>query len=110
MNLKRPYVIVLFVLLAVWLTMPTAAVTQVGGGDLTYTPKNSLPVVFSHQKHLSGKDLTCADCHYQVFEMAKGSYKMDMEKMTKAMFCGKCHDGQKTFGCNEPQKCSICHR
>ena len=105
--MKKLYVAVF---IAVVLSILTAAWAQVGGGDLTYTPKNSLPVVFSHKNHLSGKALKCADCHYQVFEMAKGSYKMEMEKMTKAMFCGKCHDGQKTFGCTEPQKCSLCHR
>jgi c(7)-type cytochrome triheme protein len=83
---------------------------QVGGGDLTFAPRNVLPVVFSHKKHVSGKGLACTDCHYQFFQMAQGSYKMDMAKMTKSEFCGRCHDGKMTFDVKAPQNCSRCHR
>lgn len=105
--MKKLYVIALF---AVWLSIPIAARAQVGGGDLTFKPRNALPVMFSHQQHVSGKGLKCTDCHYQFFQMAQGSYKMEMDKMTKAVFCGRCHDGQKTFDVKDPQKCSRCHR
>jgi c(7)-type cytochrome triheme protein len=105
--MKKLYVIALC---TVWLTIPTAARAQVGGGDLTFTPKNSLPVLFSHQLHVSVKKLKCADCHYQFFQMARGSYKMDMEKITKAGFCGKCHDGRMTFDVKDTKNCSRCHR
>lgn len=105
--MKRLYAVVLF---AIYLSIPTAAQAPVGGGDLTFTPKDSLPVIFSHEKHLKGKAIKCADCHYQFFQMAHGSYKMDMEKMNKAMFCGSCHNGQKAFDVKDTQKCSLCHR
>ena len=83
---------------------------QVGGGDLTFTPPDVQPVVFSHKKHVNGKRLACTDCHYQFFQMAQGSYKMDMAKMTKSEFCGRCHDGKMTFDVKDPHNCSRCHR
>ncbi len=105
--MKRLYLVVLFAFL---LSIPIAALTQVGGGDLTFTPKDTLPVVFSHKEHLKGKAISCADCHYQFFQMAHGSFKMDMDKMNKAMFCGGCHNGQKAFDVKDSKSCSRCHR
>ena len=64
---------------------------MVGGGDLTFRPKGAAPVVFSHEFHVKSRGLKCTGCHYQVFQMTQGSYKMDMDKITKGAFCGKCH-------------------
>jgi c(7)-type cytochrome triheme protein len=83
---------------------------KVGGGNLTFSPKNASPVVFSHEKHVHEKGLKCTGCHYQIFQMAQGSYKMDMNKITKGDFCGKCHNGQKGFDVKEEKNCSRCHR
>jgi len=91
--------------------MPLWAFSQkVGGGDLTFTPKNAKPVVFSHDKHVNGKGLKCTGCHYQIFQMAQGSYKMEMSKITKRDFCGKCHNGQKAFDVQDEKNCDRCHR
>jgi c(7)-type cytochrome triheme protein len=93
-----------------FLSIPLIALAQkVGGGDLTFAPKNASPVVFSHEKHVS-KGLKCAGCHYQIFQMAKGSFKMDMTKITKGDFCGKCHNGQKAFDVEDRKNCVRCHR
>ncbi len=99
-------------LLAFSLFIPfTAFAEKIGGGDITFTPKGALPVVFSHDKHVNGKGLKCTGCHYQVFQMEKGSsYKMDMTKMTKGDFCGKCHNGQKSFDVKDEKNCSRCHK
>lgn len=83
---------------------------KVGGGDITFKPKNSGQVVFSHDKHVSGKGLKCTGCHYQIFQMQQGSYKMDMDKITKGDFCGKCHNGQKSFDVKEQSNCGKCHK
>jgi c(7)-type cytochrome triheme protein len=83
---------------------------KVGGGDLTFRPKNASPVVFSHDKHVNGQGLKCTGCHYQIFQMAQGTYKMDMSKITKGDFCGKCHNGQKAFDVKDPRNCTRCHR
>jgi len=97
--------------LLVCLAIPVVAMAQkVGGGDLTFTPKGSAPVVFSHQIHVSSKGLKCSGCHYHVFQMTKGSYKMDMSKITKGDFCGKCHNGQKAFDVKDKVNCGRCHK
>ncbi len=94
------------------LLVPVSALAQkIGGGDITFNPKGVAPVVFSHDKHVSGKGLKCTGCHYQIFQMEKGSsYKMDMTKMTKGDFCGKCHNGQKSFDVKDQKNCSRCHK
>jgi c(7)-type cytochrome triheme protein len=87
-----------------------ASAEKVGGGDITFTPKNAGTVVFSHEKHVSEKGLKCTGCHYQIFQMEKGSYKMDMSKITKGDFCGKCHNGQKSFDVKDQKNCVRCHK
>ena len=83
---------------------------KVGGGDLTFTPKNAAPVIFSHELHVIGRGLKCTGCHYQIFQMAQGSYKMDMAQITKGSFCGRCHNGEKAFDVKDQKNCSRCHR
>ena len=83
---------------------------KVGGGDLTFSPKGASPVVFSHRVHVTVKGLKCTGCHYHVFQMTQGSYKMDMNKMTKGDFCGKCHNGQKSFDVKDAKNCAKCHK
>jgi len=88
----------------------TPARRQIGGGDLLFTPEKATRIWFSHEKHLKAERLTCASCHYRFFQMAHGSWKMDMQKMTKGAFCGECHDGQIAFGVKDRENCSRCHR
>lgn len=102
---------VLIALVVSMLAVPFSAMAQkVGGGDLTFTPKNASPVVFSHEKHVNDKGLKCTGCHYQIFQMAQGSYKMDMSKINKGDFCGKCHNGVKGFDVKDQKNCTRCHR
>lgn len=93
------------------LSIPLVAPAQpAGGGDLIFAPQNAPPVVFSHHKHLREQGFKCSGCHYQFFQMAQGSYKMDMGKITKGEFCGRCHNGRVSFDVQDPQNCSRCHR
>lgn len=99
------------VMVTMCLSIPFGAYAQkVGGGDLTFSPKNALPVVFSHREHVTVHGLKCSGCHYQIFQMAKGSYKMNMDVITKGNFCGTCHNGQKAFDVKDNKNCSRCHR
>ncbi|OGW26744.1 MAG: hypothetical protein A2X56_10205 [Nitrospirae bacterium GWC2_57_13] len=88
----------------------TAAADTIGGGDIIFTPKNAKEVIFSHEKHVHDKGLKCTGCHYQIFQMTKGSYKMQMSKITKGDFCGKCHNGIKAFDATDEQHCARCHK
>lgn len=91
--------------------VPLSAFAQrIGGGDLTFKPNNASPVVFSHELHVKGKGMKCTGCHYQIFQMTQGSSKIDMSKITKGDFCGKCHNGQKAFDAKDEKNCVRCHR
>jgi c(7)-type cytochrome triheme protein len=81
-----------------------------GGGDLTFRPSGVNPVVFSHDVHVKSKGLRCSGCHYAMFMMTNGSYKMDLKKITKNDFCKKCHNGQKSFDVGNADNCVKCHR
>jgi c(7)-type cytochrome triheme protein len=84
--------------------------TTAGGGDLIFTPNGAGKVLFSHELHVKVKGLKCTRCHYHVFQMSKESYKMNMAKITKGAFCGKCHNGQKSFDVSDPKNCTKCHK
>lgn len=106
--MKRTF---LATILAGFLLVPlVAAAEKVGGGNITFTPKNASPVIFSHEKHVSEKGLKCTGCHYAIFQMQQGSYKMDMSKLTKGEFCGRCHNGQKSFDVKDQKNCGKCHK
>jgi len=97
--------------ITLYLTIPFGVFGQeVGGGDLTFRPKTASPVVFSHDRHVNGYNLKCTRCHYQIFQMTKGSYKMDMSKITKGDFCGKCHNGKDGFDVKDQKNCTRCHK
>jgi len=81
-----------------------------GGGDMAYTPQNAKPVVFSHDLHVNAKELKCSACHNHTFQMGKGEDKMDMNKMTKGLFCGHCHNGVKAFDVKDKANCGRCHK
>src|SRR5690242_7596086 len=101
------------VLLVAGLMLPCSAqARQVGGGDIVFKPREPSvkQVIFSHDKHVEGQGIKCVDCHYMIFQMAKGSFKMDMNKITKGDFCGKCHNGQKAFDVKETKNCIRCHK
>lgn len=87
-----------------------AVADTIGGGDITFRPANAKPVLFSHERHVNDKGLKCTGCHYQIFQMTKGSYKMEMSKITKGDFCGKCHNGIKAFDANDSEQCGRCHK
>ncbi len=84
---------------------------SVGGGDLVFKPQDPAvrPVLFSHERHVTDHNIKCSGCHYRIFQMAKGSYKMNMDKITKGEFCGTCHDGKEAFGVTDKNSCGRCH-
>lgn len=87
-----------------------SAFGTVGGGDLTFNPPGAKPVHFSHAAHVNDKHKKCSACHYHLFQMEKGSYKMDMSKITKGQFCGSCHNGERSFSVSDKASCSKCHK
>jgi c(7)-type cytochrome triheme protein len=106
--MKKAYIIAIII---VCLSAPMGVRARVvGGGDLTYTPMNASPVVFSHNKHVEVIGLGCNNCHYRLFTMARESHKMDMDSMNKGDFCGHCHNGRNAFDVKDKNNCTRCHR
>lgn len=92
------------------LSAGTTGAFVAGGGDMKYAPPNAKPVVFSHEEHVTIKELRCSACHNHTFQMGKDEDKMDMSKMTKSLFCGRCHNGVKAFDVKEKANCGRCHK
>ncbi len=90
----------------------TAAVTAlaVGGGNITFTPPNSDPVVFSHDYHMKIRGIKCVACHFSSFSEESGSYKIRKEKLNKRDFCQHCHNGMKSFDAASAKNCKRCHK
>jgi c(7)-type cytochrome triheme protein len=88
----------------------SAAFGAVGGGDMTFKGKDAKSVFFSHARHVEGENKKCSACHYSVFQMQKDSYKMDMSKINKGMFCGSCHNGKRSFDVKDKANCEKCHK
>lgn len=105
----KKLVITFVVILGIGVAL-SAIAAKVGGGDIVFKPKNAKKVTFSHEYHVNIKGLRCTGCHYKIFEMSKGSYKIDMSKITKGEFCGFCHNGRKAFDVNDAAVCSRCHK
>ena len=61
---------------------------------IRFEPKGAAPVLFNHEKHVAANGRTCSGCHFGVFQMEKGSNRMNMSKITKGHFCGTCHNGK----------------
>ena len=86
-------------------------VAVVGGGDVTFTVKDSGKAVFRHDSHVDAARPDCVTCHPRRFSIlgrsggeARPAITHDaMEK--KGQACGACH-GQAAFGFDE---CGNCH-
>jgi c(7)-type cytochrome triheme protein len=89
--------------------LPLAA--KGGGGDIEYAPHGAGRVLFDHAYHVRQKGLSCASCHYGIFQMTKSSaYRMDMSMITKGKFCGSCHNGRTAFDVKDANSCLRCHK
>ncbi len=94
------------------MVMTALAVTSfaVGGGDITFTPPNSDPVIFSHDYHMKTRGIKCVACHFSTFSDESGSYKIKKEKLNKQGFCQHCHNGMKGFDAASGKNCKRCHK
>jgi len=99
--------------------LAVTAALMLAAGNVTAVPSGKTvefasprgAVVFDGKAH-ADKGLKCADCHTKpkLFEMKKGSGKMNMAAMNEGKFCGACHDGKKAFSVKAPADCAKCHK
>lgn len=71
--------------------------------EITYSVKETGPVIFSHQKHLN-KSQDCSKCHNTLFKTGKNA-PVGMAAMGKGDSCGACHNGKDAFPLSDCQKC-----
>ncbi len=90
--------------------IPVIALAKISGGDVMYIPKSAGRVTFKHEYHVNLKGQKCSNCHYKPFQMAAGSYQMDIKTLTKGDFCGMCHNGAKAFDLKSAGSCKKCHK
>jgi c(7)-type cytochrome triheme protein len=79
------------------------------GGTMVFI-KPVRAVIFEHALHLD-KDLSCDDCHPQLFAKKNGEAEktgnFTMESLDQGKYCGACHDGRRAFSVNT--RCTWCH-
>ena len=68
-------------------------------------------VTFSHKEHTLAADLSCEDCHDELFEMEAGAAEeqddFTMAALYEGKYCGACHDGSMAFASDS--HCGSCH-
>jgi c(7)-type cytochrome triheme protein len=65
---------------------------------------NVKPVLFPHWFHRIR--FKCKVCHEDIFILKAGANDIDMSKIMRGQFCGKCHNGMTAW---EPLYCDRCH-
>lgn len=96
---------VLIVLALLAITAQPAMAT-VGGGDITLQNKGG-DVVFSHDLHVGGLELTCQACHPKLYTTSKQHKTVTMKAMETGASCGACHNSTKAFAVKD--NCIKCH-
>ncbi len=97
---------VLFSVIAFLLTV--AAVGAAEYKNITFSFKNSGPVIFSHDFHLKRYNNNCKVCHDAIFSL-KNKKHFTMAEMEKTKSCGACHTGVKAFSVASEKDCARCH-
>lgn len=90
--------------------IPLPAFAVVGGGDVTFKPSGTDPVMFSHEYHMKSRGIKCAACHFKTFAAAEGEHQIKKEKLNKRDFCRHCHNGMKSFDVASTGNCARCHK
>ncbi len=107
--MTRKTVTIVFLLFCMF-PFEASAQLLVGGGNVRYEPKGAKPVLFHHERHVNANGRKCSACHFGIFQMEKGSNRMNMSKITKGQFCGTCHNGRKAFDVDDRKHCVNCHK
>ena len=85
-----------------------STVSKAEYGDITMNREASKagmpPVVFPHWFHRIR--FKCKVCHPAIFKMRAGANPVNMIKIIKGEFCGKCHNGRIAW---PPLYCDRCH-
>lgn len=100
-----------YIVLSLFLLVAGAApASAVGPGKaLTWPGGGQGKVTFDGDDH-SDENYTCMDCHPGLFAEKFGTAKITMAAMNRGELCGACHNGERAFGTDDPERCEECHR
>lgn len=99
---------VLAVLVLVVFAGNVAAISP--GKTVEWEAKGGPGKVILDGKIHAAKGLKCMDCHTKIFQMKKGSAKMNMADINSGKYCGECHNGTKAFATKDAANCGKCHK
>lgn len=87
-----------------------SATVRKGPGPHAYPKGEDSPgkVTFRHESHMKG-GASCAACHPKPYGM-KFKTPAPGGAMHEASSCGACHDGKKSFACDDVEACERCHK
>lgn len=74
-------------------------------GKITWPTPILGTVAFSHTTHLRDKSLSCKSCHPNPFTMKAHTAQLKMRNLYDGLYCGKCHNGRKSFSLNQCYRC-----
>lgn len=77
--------------------------------NISFSFKNSEPVIFSHEFHLKKYNNNCRICHDSIYNL-KNKKRFTMAEMEKTKSCGACHSGMKAFSVATEKDCVRCHK
>ena len=103
--------ILLVACVATFVGLFAAGISQAEYGDVILNSKSSSmkkagvkPVMFPHWFHRIR--FKCKVCHEDIFIIKKGANDINMSKIMRGEYCGKCHNGLLAW---EPLYCDRCH-
>jgi len=87
---------------------------QPGRRNWTSEGARAFKMSFSHQRHVRGADISCANCHTIRPGAPRGrQVSSPLASMhfapAKSMSCGGCHNSKKAFGADDFTNCKRCH-
>ena len=103
--------ILLVACIAAFIGLYFTEVSRAEYGDVVLNSKSSSmrkagvkPVMFPHWFHRIR--FKCKVCHEDIFIIKKGANDINMSKIMRGEYCGKCHNGLIAW---EPLYCDRCH-
>ncbi len=103
--------ILLVACIAMFVGLFATGISQAEYGDVVLNSKSSSmkkagvkPVMFPHWFHRIR--FKCKVCHEDIFIIKKGANDINMSKIMRGEYCGKCHNGLIAW---EPLYCDRCH-
>jgi len=83
--------------------------------ETIYFTKPVKAVLFDHSIHVGREEISCEECHKEIFTMEKGNSELKEDFImadiycegADVKYCGVCHNNERAFADNT--RCTVCH-